>query len=376
MFTCYLKAICALMVVFCHINGAFFHSNAWWAECVNTPTIIKNSWPNLFVKISIVDYGLQCGFFAVFSVMMFFLCSSYGCFFSMDKKNIYSFLHSRFNKLYPIFFITTIINITLIYINAWLYNIPINHSYKVLLSQFGMSLQEFWGGKDILCVTWFLSILIIFYILNSILYYIYKYFFQNRMFYLFFSDFCIFLLLLTTTYSKTNIQRYDLIQKALTIILFMENGYIFYLSKQKVISNLSMLLCLIFQMIFSAVIYRNFGARYITANEFWAYQIIVISIFWISFLYSDKMIKIKFLEQTADLSYILYLIHGFLGFTIVSYSVLRLNISKSVSCILAFFIVYYISYFLHLFVETPILRFFSSFQKENVSNNNRKLNDK
>lgn len=353
----YLKGICAFFILFAHINGAFFHSNNLWAKCVNTPVFPSTHWPNLFVSLQLVDYGLQLGFFAVFSVMMFFLASAFGCSFSVEKHSFASFLKSRCVKLIPLYIIIWGLNILLIYLNSKIYHLEVHHDWKTMLVQLGMSVQStFFTYPDILLVTWFLGVLWLYYIFFSISFYLFKAITKKQIgtSFLLVIDILTIGHLFLNRWNTVPFLNSEGIEKSLTLFLFMYIGLIFYMHKKQRIQSKMLFLMTLAQLIFSAVIYRNFGARYVTPNEYWGFGLIVLCVFWLSYLYSDKMEENKVLSFLGQHSYVLYLIHGFLGFSIVAFCVLKLHWSKSVACIIALICVLIVSFFVHKYIEKPL----------------------
>ena len=360
LFIKYLRGICAFMILFCHINGAFFHSNDSWANAINTPVLSDVSWPKLFVKLKLVDYGLQLGFFAVFSVMMFFFLSSFCTCISFETKTCKEFWRTRLIKLFPFYAIVLIFDMILVFVNCLIYSRPFPHNFKTILMQLGMSVQNtVFNYPDILQVTWFLGVLILFYLVSSLSYYLYHFITKKQfsLISILFSDVLVCLLLIINKFFNIPYLNKDGIEKSLSLILFMYVAQIFYLHFKNRISAAQLFLWILFQAILSATFYRKFGAHYITANEFWAYQIIVVTIFWLAYLYSAKMTKNKILSFFGENSYALYIVHGYLGFTVLSFLIIKAHLNKSLSCIISFIVVIYTSFIFHKYIEKPVTKF-------------------
>ena len=360
-FVNYLKGISACIICFVHITSAFFNANFWWARFVNTPVLPTADYPSFFVNIRLFDYASQMGYAAAFAVMMFFLLSSFGIFFSLEKRGLLEFWERRCIKLVPIFLIVLLFDICLVYINGFIYNQNAVQTPKDWLLQAFMSVQStIFKESDVLLVTWFLGILISYYVLISFIYYSYKKIYKDKIIsekFLLVCDVIVIALLFLNSYQNVSFLNKEGIEKFLTFSLFMLNGNIFYMYSKNIIPPLKTLYLIILQIVITSITYRGFGARYNPPADFFLISVIVILVFWLCYMYSKDMQENRILLFLGKISYVLYLIHGFLGFSVFSYLVIKINMPVNMACIVSFIIAVCAAAICEKYIEAPLNKF-------------------
>lgn len=291
-------------------------------------------------------------------VQLFFLISGFVIFMTLDKtKNAKDFLVSRFSRLYPAYWASIIITVTV----TTLLEVPFQEgifSVKQVIVNFTMF--QFWFKiKDVDGAYWTLAIELTFYIIMLLVFLFKK---LNYIIWI-----CLIWLVLSVCFAAFEIPLGNYI-KAILILRFAPlfvGGIVFYLLKNKPMDIFLHILILLSLCTEYYLLYQldSDGLVYCIISFFYV-------IFYL-FIY-DKLgfISNKFLVFLGSISYSLYLIHENIGFGII-YWLKKIADIQLFYLPISIVLVISLASFITFYIERPALKWIRKYYV-NFSDNNIK----
>ncbi|UAY50676.1 acyltransferase family protein [Ferruginibacter albus] len=323
---------------------------------------------HLTKETSLGKIGLQYG---LTGVDLFFIISGFVIFMTLNKTNSWKdFLISRFSRLYPAYWvcvtITTIaIILTIKFTNLYLWDKKITFlRYIGNMTMF----QYYFKIHNIDGPYWTLVIELIFYFIMT-------FFFLIRQLKNIESIFFLVVVLIVLPYSF-NIERVNHSQLHILLVMFpiinyfplFTAGIVFYklkFQKQTLFRYIIITSCLVTQFL----LYNGYDNRMYIGQ--FQYGIMLLSYFILFVLYVNDLLKFiinKVLLFLGEVSYSLYLIHQFIGTTIVAILAKYFHVNDFVSVFLiALPIVLGLAVLINRFVEKPMMNYIRTVYRKKMT---------
>ncbi len=262
-------------------------------------------------------FGDLIGKYGVTGVDLFFIISGYVIFMSLKKSDSWKyFIFNRFSRLFPTYWFIMTISTVFVILNKMLFNVNFDNIGATYLMNLTM-IHKVFGFDDIDGSYWTLYIELLFYAFISIILYFNKVE-KIQLYSLFFLGLCLIYNFIIRDLSYT---LYFFLKNLVPLVNhfpFFLAGICFYNLKFNLLSksnSRSQLVLIFLCLVVGILLFDNGGYsnNYLNRTE---YTITSIFYFGIFFLFiNNKLFFIvnQFTIRLGNISYTLYLIHGYIG---------------------------------------------------------------
>ena len=349
----YFRGLAALFVVIGHIGLSIWIQPEVVTAYTLLPVPVHNNTPTF------VSFLKAAPFFSVIGVALFFLISGFVIPMSLKRLTKTQFIILRIFRIWPTLIICTLISIGVLLVNSNISENDFPHQIFGILTHVTLTRDIFWQPY-IDNVIWTLEIEIKFYIFcalasNWIIQYTPKVLIlalvlgglaivagQNSdlLFHWNFNFFAIIIALATF----------------FQFLCFMLMGTAFYWHWEALISTKKLIMIVFLLLIFYIIIWRLGYYREQSLSSITNYAIALV-VFILGYSFSEKIAKTRgltheLLNGLGEISYPLYLVHTIMGLSIVQLG-LMLGYKPQICVLFSFFVVIFVSFLIHKFVETP-----------------------
>lgn len=348
-----LRGIAALIVVYAHMWELFWRDNVT-ATTISYSSPIEGApfLPHLKLTTWLYDYHIN---FGAIGVALFFLVSGFVIPISLEKMGSAKFLFRRIFRLYPVYIVGLFITFLTLAVSARMNDIPFNFTIIDYLKNATLFRDWFWV-LSIDNVNWTLENEVKFYILCAFLYWIsglrsIKSISITTGSLFIFTYIATNVMPLFLNNSMYGIYRFSYILSNATVFLtYMFIGTCFfnlfkgYWSKKEFSS---MIVCLYALFILNSHYVFPTGSKEYLVN----YTLILI-IFSVVYYLRERIKYSSILNFFADISYPMYIIHGVVGYALLSF-LYKYQPYPYLVLLEVFLIVIGLSYLLHRLIELP-----------------------
>lgn len=285
-----------------------------------------------------------------FGVAIFFLITGFTTYMSLEKDSSYRYMIRRIVRIYPTYIICFSITLLSIYFFSIYQNTTFPYSAKDIVCHMTLFRNWLWSPY-IDNGVWTLEMNMDFYIIFFIVYRLAKNKDQK-----FINDtaiiLCVIQIVLFIVVTKFTVAgsfiwcKLNVATSVCPYIVFQLIGASFYnhfnnkITTTKLVQSIMMLLG-----IFLLVSYFDFD--YSMSVSSYIYALLLFVAFYIE---RDNMFKSRLIEYISSISYPLYILHGLLGFMLLTI-MNQHDINPYIALLIAISIVIFISYFMHITVE-------------------------
>lgn len=353
------RIVACLSVVYVHWYGLILSPN------VIHNLIAQDVIPN-YPSINLIDYlSIGCSYLgmnyfrgAYFGVGLFFILSGYVIPLSLKNSKPVDYLIRRIFRIYPTLIVCLLIAASaMTLVNTYLGSSEPANFFKLnrLVGNI-LLIRDVMHVPFIEFATWTLEIEVHFYLLFFVLFY---FAIDKKIRSFIFSAIASLILANTLFFLGHHLGEQEKILglgKLITYngsyITFMFVGTAMYYMTSKQWTYGKGMLTLALMLVFNYLFLHTGGLQKANANTIFINHLYALVTFLTLYLMSNYIPYSKFLNKIAEISYPLYLTHGFTGYTIYF---LLFNITRNVtlSCTIAFSSVLILTVLIHYFIEKP-----------------------
>jgi peptidoglycan/LPS O-acetylase OafA/YrhL len=366
--------------VFACLTIVYMH----WFGILSTPNSIHDLFlqdpiPN-YPTVNLIDYlqiitsyvGVNYFSCSYFGLGLFFILSGYVIPLSLKNSKPSDFLIRRIFRIYPTLIICLLITAsTMTLVSLYLGSSEIRNVFKpdILLGNM-LLIRDLLHVHHIENATWSLEVEMHFYLL----FFFFFYFAIEKRIVTFIFSACLLLFLARVTFylglhlgeNKKILGLAKLLVLNSTYISFMFVGTTLYYMLSKQWTYFKGIITIVFLLVLNYFC-LNTGANYEgVASIVFLNHLYVLGFFLILYFMNDYIPYSKFLNKIAEISYPLYLTHGFTGYTLY-FLFYHFTQNVTLSCVSALSAVATISLLVHYFIEKPGIALSKDIIKNKIS---------
>lgn len=350
----YLRGIAAVSVFMAHFFYSFFVEGGKQSafEIVNL-NYIEYPFPLISQKFLFDPYFP--GFCGVFGVSVFFLISGFVIAYSLERKTFKNFWISRFFRLYPTYFFVMSLNFIIVLVNGIISQKNFPYSFHDLLVNYFMGVPNLLSDTKILdFVGWTLIIELFFYLLISLASIKYKVTLKT----IIIIDIACFFIIKLFQAMQFNCINLGFITRCFSLVPFMLIGSILFLHYSKKITSKTFLSALLGQYLFFLTIYYNNAVliNWVSKDLMFYFFTLTIFCFLSFYKFNDDLSLVPILKWLGDISYPLYLVHFYLGFSALWFF-LSIKFPLFLAVLITIIIIFLAANFINKYIEMPSNKF-------------------
>jgi peptidoglycan/LPS O-acetylase OafA/YrhL len=298
-----LRGVAALAVVLFHLFIIFWVSNDIVQTVCPTP-VVNFTHPWLTISKKILDaLHLNVG---AFGVALFFLISGFVIPISLEKQSTRNFLMQRFFRIYPTYWLGMLVTAGFLAVSAYYLHQPVFYHLKELFINATLFLRRWFETPSIDGINWTLEVEIGFYALMAV----FKQFLSTQIFkqlVVLPILICLFSLIVGLTFLKFH--------SALLIFMLMGTGFLNLYQHRFTLKTFTLYMA-ITMACFLVAIHLNSDLH--NEPSFTSY-LYALACFAVLYCFRDKIPYNGALDFISNISYPLYIVHGFNSYVIMSF---------------------------------------------------------
>jgi peptidoglycan/LPS O-acetylase OafA/YrhL len=343
-----LRGFAALVVVFSHWFGVFWHNRSAVGELINAPALSLEAFPS--PTLSQLIFAIPLFNWGAFGVALFFLVSGFVIPFSLNKSSLIGFAANRFLRIVPTYVVGFTITLAAVAGSSYFFENDWPFTLKEVLVHYIPGIRDVLWSKNIDSVVWTLEIEVKFYCICALL----IAFFRRLSMLVFFAPICFFVLAVLLKSNASAWENEDIRLWQLSVVFITASQYIIYMFVGVVFHYIE---CGTLEKykglflgggLFSCFAYLGFYANQPIVSTY-AFALLF---FCFAFTFRGVFKSNRIFDFFADISYPVYIIHGVAG-----YAALRVLLELGVRFWVSFLIVsagcLLLSWLLHKLVEQP-----------------------
>lgn len=345
-----LRGLAALSVLISHFCGVFWLSPSSVVALLNVegfePPPVSFITPLHFSPL--FNYGS-------FGVAVFFLISGFVIPFSLSKLSGPRFLMARMFRIYPVYIFSFCVSIGIILLlSEYGDGKPFNYNFSHLIAQATLTRGWFWM-PSIDGISWTLEIEVVFYVIAAIVSpYLLRPNFGGRILFgysILVPLLCIFFLSILGVVGGRLQTMLLYATYALPFTVFMFVGTLFYLASYNNITSAQLVFGVMLAFLgFSVGLAAHPSLKNLSTSSYF----IALGVFTLFWLVRKSFKSNRILDWLADISYPLYAVHAITGYSIM-FVLIDLKTDPIVVIFMAFVIVIFISWGIHIAIERPTM---------------------